>query len=138
MSYRVSTDKTKLDLRLIHDYLSNQSYWAKNRSYEDVRTTIENSLCFGLYNDKDQQIGFARVVTDKAAFAYLMDVFVLEGHHGKSLGEMLMKAVMEHTDLQVKLFLLGTVDAHEFYKKFGFSPLANIERYMEVRNPNRP
>ena len=138
MGYRVTTDKTKLDLRLIHDYLSNQSYWAKNRSFEDVQTTIENSLCFGLYKDNDQQIGFARVVTDKAAFAYLMDVFVLEEHRGKSLGEMLVKAVMEHPDLQVKFFLLGTVDAHEFYKKFGFAPLVNTECYMEVRKLNRP
>lgn len=138
MDYSISTDKTKLNLSLIYDYLSNQSYWAKGRSYKDIQTTIENSLCFGLYNDNDQQIGFARVVTDKAAFAYLMDVFVLEGYRGKSLGEMLMKTVLKHPDLQVKFFLLGTVDAHEFYKKFGFSDLANTERYMEIRNPNRP
>lgn len=138
MEIKISTDKSKLDLTVIYDYLSNHSYWAKGRSFEDVKTTIENSLCFGLFNRNEEQIGFARVVTDKAAFAYLMDVFVLESYRGKDLGRRLISSVLEHPDLQVRFFLLGTVDAQEFYKKFGFDSLTNTERYMEIRNPHRP
>lgn len=138
MDFYVTTDQSKFNIPLIHDYLSNQSYWAKGRSIEAVQTSIENSLGFGVFDGKDKQVGFARVVTDRAAFAYLMDVFVLEAHRAKGIGELLMKTVLAHPDLQVKLFLLGTVDAHEFYTKFGFGSLSNTERYMELRNPDLP
>ena len=138
MDFTVSTNKSKLNLPLIHGYLSEQSYWAKGRSYEAVKTTIENSLCFGLYENDNNQVGFARVVTDKAAFAYLMDVFILDGFRGKGLGKMLLKAVLAHPDLQVKLFLLATEDSHKFYNQYGFKELTEVHRYMEIRDSSRP
>ena len=138
MDFTVSTNKSKLDLPLIHSYLSEQSYWAKGRSFEAVKTTIDNSLCFGLYENDNNQVGFARVVTDKAAFAYLMDVFILEEFRGKGLGKMLIKAVLAHPELQVKFFLLATEDAHKFYKQYGFKELTEVHRYMEIKDSSRP
>lgn len=138
MKFNVSTDKSRLDLALIHNYLSEQSYWAKGRSFEAVKTTIDNSLCFGLYESDKKQIGFARVVTDKVAFAYLMDVFILDEYRGKGLGKMLLKAVLAHPDLQVKFFLLATEDAHNFYKQYGFKELTEVHRYMEIKDSSRP
>lgn len=98
----------------------NRSYWATGRSLENVIKTIESSVCFGMYNVKEEMLGFARVVTDHVAFAYLMDVFILEEFRGNGLGKALAKHVIEHPDLQVKFWLLGTVYAHETYRKLGF------------------
>jgi GNAT superfamily N-acetyltransferase len=134
MKYSISPEKSKLDIDKIHDFLCNRSYWAKGRSLENVKESIENSMCFGIYDRSEKILGFARVVTDQVAFAYIMDFFILEGHRGKGLGKMLLKQIVEHPELQVKLWLLGTVDAHGFYKKFGFSELKDPGRFLEIKN----
>ena len=135
--YRISTDKSRLDTRLIHDYLCNKSYWAKGRSYEDVITSIDNSMCFGLYDAEEKVIGFARVVTDKMAFAYLMDVFILDEYQHKGLGTCFLQHILHHPDLKIKFWLLGTRDAHEFYRRLGFSELTETFRFMEIVDKNR-
>lgn len=134
MEYSISTEKDKLDLEAIHYYLCHKSYWAKGRSIESVKKSIDNSVCFGLYDINDKMLGFARVVTDKVAFAYLMDVFVFEEYQRKGLGTSLVKHVIEHPDLQVKVWLLGTVNTHGLYEKLGFSGLEDPSRYMLKRN----
>jgi GNAT superfamily N-acetyltransferase len=137
MEYSISTDKSKLAIEAIHDFLCHRSYWAKGRSLENVIRTIESSVCFGIYDSSEKMLGFARVVTDHIAFAYLMDVFILEEYRGKGLGQALVKHVIEHPDLQVRFWLLGTVNAHDMYKKLGFSELSNVDRYMEIRDATR-
>lgn len=133
--YKVSTDKNKLDLKTIHDFLSNRSYWAKDRSYETVRRSVENSLCFGIYDEADKLVGFARVLTDYAVFAYLMDVFILEDHRQKGLGKMLMDAIMSHPDLQgLRRIMLATKDAHGLYAQYGFQAISNAQNFMELVN----
>lgn len=134
MEYSISTEKPKLDIEAIHNFLCNRSYWAKGRSFEHVQKSIENSMCFAIYDNKNKMPGFARVVTDNVAFLYLMDVFILEEHQGKGPGKMLVKHIVEHPQLQVKLKLLGTVNAHGLYKKLGFSELKNPERYLTIKN----
>ena len=117
--YLINTDKTKLNIDIIHQYLSEESYWAQGRSMETVRKSIEHSLCFGVYA-ADQQVGFARVVTDYATFAWLADVFILESHRGLGLSKWLVECIVTHPDLQnLKNFLLATKDAHELYRKYG-------------------
>ena len=129
--YLISTDKAKLDLDMIHDYLSRQSYWAQGRSFDTVRHSVENSLCFGVFQG-DQQVGLARVVTDYATFAWLCDVFILESHGGKGLGKRLIQSVVEHPQLkELKLFILATRDAHELYRRYGgFEDLQTAEKWM--------
>ena len=137
--YYISTDKSKLSLEVIFDYLSNQSYWAKGRSMEAVEKTIKNSLCFGVYDAQNKQVGFARVVTDYTIFAWLMDVFILSDCQGKGLGKMLMAEIMAHKDLQeIKRWGLATNDAHDLYKKFGFNELSKPQNMMEfiITNPS--
>ena len=137
--YYISTDKSKLDREVIFDYLSNQSYWAKGRSMEAVEKTIKNSLCFGVYDAQNKQVGFARVVTDYTIFAWLMDVFILSDCQGKGLGKMLMAEIMAHKDLQeIKRWGLATNDAHDLYKKFGFNELSKPQNMMEfiITNPS--
>lgn len=131
--YEISTDKNKLDLRVIHDFLTNRSYWAKGRSLETVRRSVENSLCFGLYEETDKLIGFARVVTDYAVFAYLMDVFILEDYRKRGLGRQLMNSIMQHPDLQgLQRFMLATDDAQGLYGKFGFKLTVSSDKLMEI------
>ncbi len=137
MEYFISTEKSKLNLRVIHDFLCNRSYWAKGRSYDDVNKSIDNSMCFGLYDKNEQMLGFARVVTDNVVFAYLMDVFIMEEHRGKGLGKMLVKHIVEHPELQVKLWLLVTHDAHGLYRKFGFTDLKHPARYLILKDESR-
>lgn len=133
--YEISTDVTRLDRALIHRFLHDDSYWAKGVPRDIVDRAIDNSICFGLYRGADQ-VGFARVVTDRAAFAYLADVFVLPEHRGRGLGKRLIEAVMAHPDLQgVRRFILGTADAHSLYERFGFRALAEPERMMEIAAP---
>ena len=135
-NYVISTDKTKLDLKLIHEFLSQRSYWAQGRSLTTVQNSIEQSLCFGVYNGV-QQIGFARVVTDYATFAWLCDVFILETHRGKNLGKWLIECVTAYPDLQGR-FVLATRDAHELYRRYGgFENLPTPERWMARRMPDR-
>ena len=128
--YLISTDKSRLDLTLIHNFLTT-SYWAAGIPLEVVRRSIEHSLSFGLYK-KDQQIGYARVITDYATFAYLGDVFILEPFRGQGLSKWLMEVVVTHPDLQgFRRWILLTKDAHGLYKKVDFTGVATPERYME-------
>ncbi len=137
--YEISTDESRLDLTMIHDYLANGSYWAKGIPLDIVRRSVEHSLCFGVYH-AGLQIGFARVVTDFATIAYIGDLFILEQHRGKGLGKRLVKTIMEHPGLQrLRLWLLGTQDAHGLYEKYGFRKLKDaplLERFMVIRNPD--
>ncbi len=133
--FSISTDKKKIDIKMIHHYLSN-SYWAKNIPVDTVKKSIEHSLCFGIYF-VNKQVGFARVITDYTSFAYLADVFVLENQQGKGLGKWLIKEIMDYPSLQgLRKWLLATEDAHGLYKQYGFSPLKNPDSIMEIRIDN--
>jgi GNAT superfamily N-acetyltransferase len=133
--FTISTDKARLDIEVIHGYLS-RSYWAKNIPMATVRQSLEHSLCFGVYYHH-QQVGFARIVSDFATMAYLCDVFVLEDYRGRGLSKQLMAAVKAHSQLQgLRRWLLGTADAHGLYAQFGFVPLDNPERSMEIKVPD--
>ena len=133
--YKISTDKDKLDLSVIHDFLSNRSYWAIGRSFETVKRSIENSICFGVYDSLDKLVGFARVLTDYAVFAYIMDVFILEDYRRQGLGKQLMSEIMQHSDLHgLQRFMLATNDAHELYEKYGFKRTVTPEKIMEIVN----
>lgn len=126
----VSTDKNKLDVPFIQNFLKD-IYWAAGRTIEEVQTTIDASFCFGIYLD-GEQVGFARVVTDYVVFAYLMDVFIDEKHRGKGYSSILIDAMIKEPELQqVKIWRLATSDAHFLYEKFGFKPLATPEKMME-------
>ncbi len=132
----ISTDKNRLQIDVIHRYLSEESYWAQNRTREQTETAIKNSLCFGVYRGENQ-IGFARVVTDYATFAYLGDVFILEEYRGRGLSKWLMQVIINHQDLQgFRRWILATKDAHLLYEKFEFSALRFPERWMEKTAPN--
>lgn len=126
----VSTDKTKLNVSFIQDFLKD-IYWAAGRTIEEVQTTIDSSVCFGIYLN-EVQIGFARVITDYVVFAYLMDVFIAEEHRGNGYSSILIDAMMKEPVLQeVKIWRLATSDAHFLYEKFGFKALAHPEKMME-------
>lgn len=132
----ISNDKSKLDLPLIHGFLSEQSAWAKGIPFSTVQTSIDNSLCFGGY-ENGQQIAFARVVSDYATFAYLMDVFVLPEHRGRGLSRRLLEAIQAHPQLQgLRRFLLASSDARGLYQKFGFTTLGKPEIMMEINVPD--
>lgn len=131
-NFSISTDKSKLNLDLISDFLMSKSYWAKDRTRHVIERSIENSFCFGVYSNSGDQIGFARVVTDFAVFAWLMDIFILEDYRGNGIGQKLMDQILTHPDLKsVQRWGLGTKDAHELYKKFGFRSLLKPEVMME-------
>jgi GNAT superfamily N-acetyltransferase len=132
--FRISTDPSELDVAAIHSYLS-QSYWAEGIPQELVARSLDASLCFGLY-EGSRQVGLARVITDRATYAYLCDVYVLDGYQGKGLGRWLMDSVMEHPDLAgLRRFSLVTRDAHSLYAPLGFTPLAQPDRHMEIVRP---
>lgn len=121
--FLISTDITLLDAGVIHNYLSNESYWAANIPFDVVKKSIDNSLCFGLFCS-NRQIGFSRLVTDKATFAYLADVFILESFRGKGLAKWMMEVIQAHPELQgLRRWLLGTRDAQGLYEQFGWSVL---------------
>jgi GNAT superfamily N-acetyltransferase len=127
----ISTDRIRLQLDFIHDFLANRSYWANDRSLELVQRSIENSLNFGVFQ-KDEQIGFARVVTDYATFAWLADVFIVEQYRGQGLGVWLIEVITSHPKLQgFRRWLLATRDAHELYRRFGFTEITELKRWME-------
>ena len=129
--FYISTDKDKLDVKLILDFLNNDSYWAKGRSIETIQKSIENSLCFGIYKDS-QQIGFARVVTDYSVFAWILDVFILKEFREQGLGVKLMESIMNHEELQnLQRWGLATDDAHGLYEKFGFELIKRPEIFIE-------
>jgi len=134
--FLLSDDKDKLQLSVVYDYLTN-SYWSQGISSQLIERAIANSLCFGLYlttqENSRRQIGFARVTTDKASFAYLADVFILPDYENLGLGSALMSFVMQHTDLQgLRRFMLCTRDAHGLYKKFGFTEVENPKMMMQI------
>ena len=124
-----------MDIDLIHSFL-NRSYWAEGISKEIIRRSIEGALCFGVF-ENDKQVGFARMITDKATFAYLADVFIIEEYRGLGLSKWLMEVILSHPDLQgLRRMMLATRDAHELYKKFGFTPLNNVDRWMHIHDPD--
>jgi GNAT superfamily N-acetyltransferase len=128
--FKISTDPEKIDRALVHAFLA-ASYWAKGIPRETVDRSIEGALCFGLY-EGDRQVGFARVITDRATFAYLADVFVVESHRGRGLAAWLMVTIRAHPDLQgLRRWMLLTRDAHPLYRKVGYTELAHPERVME-------
>ena len=129
----ISTDPARLDVDLIHEFLQS-SYWARGRRRSVVERSIRHSLCFGVYR-AGRQVAFARVVSDRAVFAYLMDVFVVPEFRGHGISKALMRAVLDHPDLQnLRVFLLATRDAHGLYAQFGFRPLAEPERWMAIQD----
>ena len=128
--YLISTDPNKLDLAVIHGYLSGESYWAQGRPLDVMQRALEHSLCFGVYLG-DRQMGLARIVTDYATFAWLCDVFILDPHRGRGLGKWLIQTVVAHPALQGVLTVLGTRDAHGLYQGYGgFEPMQDLERWM--------
>jgi GNAT superfamily N-acetyltransferase len=134
--FTISTDPARLQIDVIHRFLSEESYWAKTRTREQTITAIKNSLPFGVYKGENL-IGFARVVTDYATFAYLGDVFILNEYRGKGLSKWLMEAITAHPDLQgFRRWVLATLDAHKLYEKYGFTGLKYPERWMEKAAPD--
>lgn len=132
----VSTDRARLDVDLIHEFLSKESYWAKNVSREIVERSIANSLCFGVYRD-GKQIAFARVISDFATFAYLADVFVVLEERGKGVSKFLLANILAHPQLQgLRRFFLATEDAQGLYAQFGFEPITHPERLMSIHRPD--
>ena len=133
-TFQVSTDPARFDLDAIHAYLT-ASYWAEGVPRELIARSLDGSLAFGLY-DAERQIGLARVITDRATFAYLCDVYVLEAYRGRQLGVWLMECVMAHPDMQgLRRVILATRDAHAFYARFGFTPTAKPQALMEIMKP---
>jgi GNAT superfamily N-acetyltransferase len=134
--YTISTDRSRLDMDLIHDFISNHSYWGSGRAREVVQRSIENSIAFGLYHG-EQQVGFARIVTDYATFAWVADVFVVPEHRGRGLSKWLMEVIIAHPKLQgFRRWVLATKDAQGLYEQFGFAKLHRPERWMERPDPN--
>jgi N-acetylglutamate synthase-like GNAT family acetyltransferase len=141
-NYYVSSDPAELDIDFIHGFLT-RSYWSEGISREIVEKAIRGSLCFGVFVDGRQaghtlqQAGFARMITDKATFAYLADVFIHEDYRDRGLGKLLMKSILAHPDLQgLRRIILATRDAHGLYRRFGFTALNNPERWMQIHQPD--
>jgi GNAT superfamily N-acetyltransferase len=133
--FSISTDKTKIDVNYVHQFLR-KTYWAKNIPFDVVRGSIEGSLCFGVYHHH-KQMGFARVITDEATFAYLCDVFIDETYRGQRLSKWLMETILNYDGLKgLRRFMLATKDAHGLYEQFGFVPLTMPERWMHVHQPD--
>ena len=136
VGYEISTDQDRLDVDLVFRFLSEESYWSPGIPRAVVERSINNSMCFGVYHG-EVQVGFARIVTDKATFALVADVFIMEAHRGKGLSKWLMHEVVEHPDLQgLRRLLLLTSDAHSLYAQFGFTEIGNPGRFMEVLYPD--
>ena len=132
--YEVSTDASRLDLPAVHAFLLS-TYWSPSIPLEVVERAVRNSVCVGAYAGASQ-VGFARAVTEKATFAYLADVFVLEAHRGKGLSKQMLRALFQLAELQgLRRVMLATRDAHGLYASFGFTPLSNPSRFMELHNP---
>ncbi len=132
----ISTDKQKLDLAYIHQYLSKESYWAANIPFHTVKKSIENSICFGIYQ-QEQQIGFARMIADEATFGYLADVFVDTAFRGRGLSKWLMEVIMDYPSFQgLRRIMLATRDAQGLYAKFGFNHPADQQEIMYLRRPD--
>ena len=137
MTYEISVDPARLDLAVIYRYLSEEAYWSPGIPREIVERAVANSLCFGVYTAAGAQVGFARLITDRATYAYLADVFVLSEYRGQGLSKRLMEAIIAHPELQgLRRWMLATRDAHSLYARYGFTPLAKPERVMERHDPN--
>jgi GNAT superfamily N-acetyltransferase len=135
-SFLISDDKLLLDVETIHDYLCGESYWSKGIGINKVQKSIQHSLCFGVYFNQ-QQIGFARVISDYSTIAYLGDVYILKEHRGLGLSKVLMEFVMSEPDLQhLRRWILLTSDAHELYKQFGWKDINSPDKWMEIYNPD--
>ena len=135
-AFHISTDPARLDVPLIHRYLSQESYWARHIPLATVERALANSLNFGAYTPDGQQAGFARVISDRATFAWLCDVFVLPAHRQQGLASALVRAVLAHPELQgLRRHLLATLDAHAVYQPLGYAPLAHPERWLERAHP---
>ncbi|RYZ99030.1 MAG: N-acetyltransferase [Sphingobacteriaceae bacterium] len=133
--FTISTDKNLLDIDVIYNYLDSESYWAKGIPLTKVKSAIENSICFGVYHNS-KQIGFARVITDKATFAYLADVFIVEEYRRQGLSKWLVQTIMDNDDLQgLRRWALATMDAHGLYGQFGFEPLQKPDHWMSIYTP---
>jgi GNAT superfamily N-acetyltransferase len=134
--YTISTDKSRFDVTAIHAYLT-RSYWSPGIPRAVVEKAIAGALCFGLFSEQRNQVGFARAITDGATFAYLADVYVLEEHRSKGLGKWIVETILAHPSLQgLRRILLATRDAHGLYAQFGFEPLATPESLMSIHRPN--
>jgi GNAT superfamily N-acetyltransferase len=133
--YKISTDKALLDVDMIYNYLNDESYWAQGIPREKLEKAIANSLCFGVY-EGDKQVGFARVITDNATFAYLCDVFILTAFRKKGLSKWLVQTIINHDDVQgLRRWSLATADAQGLYNQFGFTQIIKPERWMEIFTP---
>ena len=133
----ISSDPAKLDRKLIHTFLSTESYWARRIPFDVVDRSIDGSLNFGMYEGADQ-IGYGRFITDRATFAFLRDVFVLESHRGRGLGAWLIETMLAHPDVQsLRRVMLATRDAHGLYQRYGFRPLARPELFMSVEHSSK-
>ena len=134
--YSISTDRKKLDLKAVHNFLSTKAYWCLNIPYDTVKKATENSLNFGVYYN-NQQVGYARVITDYSTIAYLGDVYILDEQRGKGLSKWLMETIMSHPELQgLRRWILLTGDAHGLYRQFGWTDIANPVLWMELHNKN--
>ena len=132
----ISADNNAIDFAVVHGFLSNEAYWCRGVPAATLRKAIDHSLCFSAFDDTGAQIGFARVVTDRATYAYLCDVFVLPHARGAGISKALMDAVVAHPDLQgLRRFALATADAHALYAQYGFTPLGDASRFMEIYRP---
>ena len=133
--FQISTDRSLLDFEMIYKYLSGDSYWAKGIPAERLKKAIENSICFGVYK-QNIQVGLARVVTDKATFAYICDVFILPDYRGFGLSKWLIQTIVEHPELQgLRRWSLATADAQGLYSQFGFTQISRPETWMEKFKP---
>jgi GNAT superfamily N-acetyltransferase len=134
--YEISTSRERLDVERIHRFLSTEAYWSPGVAREVVERSIAGSLPFGVYAEDGEQVGFARVVTDYATFAWLADVYIEAAHRGHGLGKRLVAEVLEHPDLQgMRRWMLGTADAHELYRRFGFDEVDNSSgRFMAIES----
>ena len=134
--FQVTTDNRRLDLNVVHDFLTHQSDWARGIPRSVLEKSVLNSLCFGLFHG-NRQVGFARVISDLATVAYVGDVFVIPEYRGRGLAKWLMECIVRHPDLQnLRRWILVTGDAHGLYRKYGFTALLRPDSYMELHNPN--
>jgi N-acetylglutamate synthase-like GNAT family acetyltransferase len=133
--FQIATDKKLLDFEIIYKYLNEDSYWAQGIPVERLKTAIENSICFGIYQ-QDKQVGFARVVTDSATFAYICDVFIMPQFRGKGLSKWLIQTIVNYPDFKgLRRWSLATADAHGLYSQFGFTPISKPDGWMEIFTP---
>jgi GNAT superfamily N-acetyltransferase len=131
--YDISDDPLRVDVELVHRFLSEEAYWSRGISLEVVERALAGSLCVGAYTESGEQVGFSRAVTDRATFAWIADVFVLQEHRGRGLGRAMVRALVEHpAHAGVRRFVLATADAHGVYRELGFEPLRAIERFMAI------